>query len=840
MGKREGISEALEKLQTLPKDTPECQIVAFDAALKVLILLARQHSGDRRIKGHSTKDILLNDAPYPDIPALDRVLSSHKCVSWDEILAAARDNNLSECFIAMLHKFVALPCRSYEQYGRMIVACGEMYQIRLAEHLLKMAEGEDGPHRGISSVYIALMGCHARMCDYGGALAVYEEMRAKQLPVSIYGYIELLQAFVKTVDLELANRTRTETEKAYVRNRQPFSEHVQQEQVRLVDATTAIGIYKMVLRDGLTPNNHFFTLMLLLATRMRNVEFGEKILSEMSMYSIVTDEHICGLVTHLYANNGLVRKAEDFLQQYTEQNQTLANIHCLNSLLSAYTRVGDVKNALRIYEQIKRETVPVFMTFSMLFGMFLDLDRLQDALEILDHMKAAGFEPNSQNYNHLLSYYHRRSMYSQFFTLLDHMRENGIDGGHYARSMAISLLGQQGKTNELRQLWYQLKDKGNVRLMEYSNLVRHLLGLEDIETLRDVVQHLNRTLIFKADNLYATRTFLYAFTRISDYDSAYQCLEQLRRNSTRPDTHLYNIVLQGLAVDGKYAEMERFLELMRRMKCFPTHTSYALLIYLAGEAGDLGRVDELWQEYRASGLKLLSGPVKSVMAAYIRNEKPERAIQIFSMVQNKHGPILCEAIYSFYIEALVAMDRIDAVWTTLTEMDAGLMSPTVRTYNVLLNHYSRLADQDGFSRVLERMRLGQVQPNKYSYALTVRLKVALNQFDEAEQLVIDLESSDSEVANSARTHLIGGMLRLSFRENDEFYQRAKTLSSKTLSMPGLYLAWIYYYGRIMAVERAKDTLEAMQANGFIPDQRLLDYVSQLEETTNSHRLYTKN
>jgi pentatricopeptide repeat protein len=59
-------------------------------------------------------------------------------------------------------------------------------------------------------------------------------------------------------------------------------------------------------------------------------------------------------------------------------------------------------------------------------------------------------------------------------------------------------------------------------------------------------------------------------------------------------------------------------------------------------------------------------------------------------------------------------------------------------------------------------------------------------------------------------------------------------------MSGLYLVWIYYYGRVAAVERAKDTLEAMQANGFIPDQRLLDHVSQLEETTDSHRMYTKN
>lgn len=831
-GKRREFPIALEQFSVLPKGTPEQQRDAFDAALKVLLLMTQIHEADRLHRGQSTRDILLEDAPYPNIPNLDGLLEEQRTSSWDEFGSTIKSDDLVGSFSSLLRIFLRLPCRTHEQYGRMINICAELYQIRLAQALTRLAEGDDGPQRQLHIVFTALLGCYAKMCDFAGAQSVFEEIKTKGIKTTIYVYTTLLEAFVKALDLELAYRMKVEKERAYVKNRQPFAEHVKVEQVGILDSTCAIDIYRNLLRDGMRPNNHFLTLMLLLATRIRNVSLGEKILVEMKHYEINIDDHIAGMMTHLYSSNGLVKQAEEFVSNYRNQSGRQPNVHILNSLLSAYTKSGDVLNALRIFEQVQRTCTPTFMTFTMMLSMFLNLDRLSDALEVLSQMRSNGFEPSKYTYNTLLAYYHRKNMYSHFFALLEHMRTASIDGGHYARSMAISLLGRHGKLDELRQLWGQLKESTDVELMEYSNLMRYLLVLEDDRTLKDVVRHLNKSAIFKADTHYATRTFLFAFTRVSDYDSAYHCLEQLYSEAIRPETNLFNIVLQGLCVDGRVMDLPRFRELMVKMNCFPTQTTYVLLIYLASETGNLSEVDSLWTRYRNSGLPLMSEPAKSAMAAYMRNGACEQAINIFRQIEMTHPHLLTESIYSLYVEALLSRGSpVEEAWSVLDDMQARLLPAAVRTFNLFLDYHSRQVDEDSFSRVLRRMQDNDIQPNKYSYALYVRLKVSMNRFDEAEQLVNDLELTDVEVASACRIHLISGLLRQSFSIDDENYQKARRFSSLSKPSASLYQAWIFYYGRIGEVGRAQETFANLKGHGIQPDHNLLDYMSHIGSIT---------
>jgi pentatricopeptide repeat protein len=802
----------------------------YGRALKVLQLLCQRFTRARQSRGHSTKDILLGVAPPSDILPQAESLSLEKppktSSNWEEFHEAVERRDAIGALKVMVKHFIELPTRSSELYSRLINACSEMHQVQLAKRLFSLAES-DLQNRLYPIVYESMIGLYANMYDYPSALALVQEMHQRDVRITIEAYVQLLEAFVKTVDLELSSRLRNETEKAYVRNRQPFLEHIFDEQSRLVDITPALEIYREILHSGMKPTLRIFSLLLLLASRLGNMKFAERVLEEMKVFGTQPDSHVVGLLTHIYASAGQAKQAEELLWESHRRNNTHPDIYALNALISSYTRMGNARDAMRIFKVIQDTCTPSFMTFSMLFGMFIDLDRLSDALTVMEQMRTAGFEPNAHNYNHLLAHYYRKNQYSHFFTLIEHMREAGIDGGSYARAMTFGMLGRHSKLDELCEQWRQLRNS-RITLTEYSTLMQYLLELEDEETLRDVVRHLNHAAIFKADTHHATRTFLYAFTRVGDFDAAYECLTQLRGRS---DVHLFNIVLQGLAVEGRVDDADRFIQLMESVRCSKSHSSYVLLIYLAGDIGDLQRVGTLWREYLDSGLVLKVEPVKSIMSAYLQNGQPEQALFIFEQVLANVPSLLNESLYAFYIDALFNTGQAGKVWDIMTEMTNAKLPATVRTYNILLDHYSRAADQDNFERVLTLMSASDVQPNKYSYALSIRLKVSLNHFDAAETLISKLEATDTDLASIGRVYLISGLLKCSMALDDEFHDRAQSLSTGIVEPPAaLYAAWIYYYGRVGSSRGAIQTLDAMRARKLVPDSKLVEYVNSLEQT----------
>ena len=801
----------------------------FQQAITILDLIGRQFGSERRNNGHSTIDILLGAHPWRNVLQELRT-EPEKHFSWDCFLAAIDSKDPIGALKITGALFLAMPTKPNEIYAKLIGICKYFLQTPLAVHLLATAKA-DGTltSNQLSMCYNEMLNCYAKTYDYLHADLLVDEMLKHQIPLSVNSYSALMEAFVKATELEVASRISRESDKAYARSRQSFLKHIIEEQRRRIDIAPALEIYRKALCGGFTPNGTMLTLMLELACRGRNVELAEQILLELNMLRIPIDGHICSLLTHIYASAGLIDKAEAIVNNLSLIPGSASPTYALNALLEYYSSKGNVTEAMRTFEKLEGiSSKPPFIAFSMLFGMFLDLGRIFDALQVLERMKACGHAPSRRNYNDLLSYYYKNNQYSQFFALVKHVEESGMVQDKFERTMIIAMYGKNGKVQKLIEFWHKLKhNPRQVSLAEYSSIVRYLLYFEEDETLGDVIEHIGRTAIFSCDSLYASRTFLFAFTRLGEFEAVHQCLEKLLADGSPPDAHMYNMVLHSMALHGWKGETSRILAMMNRSHCRKTNTTFALAIYLAGANGDKNLIVKLWNEYLKTHSRIMAEPVKGMMIALCRVGLAEDAVKLFEAHVRPNRSLSCEPLYSLYIEALVLSDRTDDAWTVLDEMRQLGIPYHGRTFNIFLDHHSRRIDEANFAKVTDRMRAENIAPNAFTLALHVRLRVLQGRYEDAVTLVAELQRTNAAIADKARIYLISGLLRNSHHLEDRFYSQAREHSAHlSTNKTSVYVAWILYFGRLRERERMRQTLDGILAQGIKPPQWLIEYVDK--------------
>lgn len=824
------LSKARERLEKLMQESPVEHSIIIEQALGVLDLMGREFGRERRNNGHSTVEILLGSHhPWPNIILSDLSSTPSPGLTWENFVVAVDANDPIGALKIVVAQFLAMSARPADLYAKMIGVCRYFLQMSVASHLLSLAkaDGALSPLQ-LAACYNEMLNCCAKAHDYSHATNLLAEMQRCRVPLSIESYSYLMEAFVKATELEVASRIAQESDRAYARTRQSFLRHIVEEQRRRIDVTPALDIYKRALGDGHLPNVTMLTLMLELAARGRNVELAERVLAELRMLAIPMDEHICSLLTHIYASAGLIDKAEETLDRFCATEGRVPTVYSLNALLEYYCDKGNAMDAMRIFKKMEEVSPkPPFIAFSMLLGMFLDLDRIFDALQVLEKIKASGHTPSRRNYNDLLAYYCRQNQYSQFFALVKHLEEEKVEGDKFERTMIISMYGKNGKVQELIEFWHKLKQRPSgqpISLAEYSSMVRYLLQFDVDDVLREVVEHLGRTAIFSCDSLYASRTFLHAFARLGEFDAVHQCLERLVNEGSPPDIHMYNMVLHSVAQHGRESETPRILSMMEHSQCRKSNTTFALAFYLAGAAGNRPLLSRLWKEYLQSHPRIMSEPVRSMMIALCRMGRAKEATEIFEEHVRPNESLRGEPLFSMYIEALIGQERIEEAWKVLDEMNETRLWPNVRTYNIFLDHYSRTRNEMDFNKVVDRMRDKGIVPNAFTFALHVRLCVLQGRYEEASAVVGELQQTDAAVADTARLYLINGLLQKSRRLGDGAYRQAREHTTQlSTDKTTVYVAWLLYFGRLHETDRMQQTLDGILAQGTKPPRWVMDY-----------------
>merc|ERR1719359_726810 len=125
------------------------------------------------------------------------------------------------------------------------------------------------------------------------------------------------------------------------------------------------------------------------------------------------------------------------------------NTVLFTTLIKGFARAGEVDQAMQVYEQIRnaRNVTPDLITFSILIKANCDVDRLEEALKLLESMLNLNLRPDEVVFNNLLAGCARQSNADLGKRLYLDMTASGIRPSNATFSILIRLY-QQSKLLE--------------------------------------------------------------------------------------------------------------------------------------------------------------------------------------------------------------------------------------------------------------------------------------------------------------------------------------------------------------------------------------------------------
>merc|ERR1719207_239857 len=124
-------------------------------------------------------------------------------------------------------------------------------------------------------------------------------------------------------------------------------------------------------------------------------------------------------------------------------NGTKVSLVVLNTLIDACSRVGDMDNAARLFqEMLDIQCVPDLITYSTLSKGYCVNGDLDQALQLFSLMRKKGIRPDAIVFNSLLDGCSKKQMPSLCEQVIRDMEEAGVVPSNYSASILIKLYGR--------------------------------------------------------------------------------------------------------------------------------------------------------------------------------------------------------------------------------------------------------------------------------------------------------------------------------------------------------------------------------------------------------------
>mmetsp|Transcript_38499 Transcript_38499/g.59942 ORF Transcript_38499/g.59942 Transcript_38499/m.59942 type:complete len:637 (-) Transcript_38499:7-1917(-) len=212
--------------------------------------------------------------------------------------------------------------------------------------------------------------------------------------------------------------------------------------------------------------------------------------------SIQPSQVTYGILLDGFINDNQLEKAAEVFKEMNE-NAVPMNTVLYTTLIKGFARAGEVDHAMHIYEQMRgeRNMLPDLITFSILIKANCDIDRLAEALKLLESMLGLGLRPDEVVFNNLLAGCARQTNAELGKRLYSDMISSGIRPSNATFSILIRLYQQCKLLEDAVEMLrsepkkYRVNPEPRLFLQLISSCIRDRQGRRAIEVYEMMVQH---------------------------------------------------------------------------------------------------------------------------------------------------------------------------------------------------------------------------------------------------------------------------------------------------------------------------------------------------------------
>lgn len=390
--------------------------------------------------------------------------------------------------------------------------------------------------------------------------------------------------------------------------------------------------------------------------------------------------------------NGLVMKAatqakrDTLAQNLLEQGPGDLKQHV--TMIKACGRKHDLGGAKKAFDQLKQSGAPLSpLIYNCLLDACVQCGDMKSAEEYFGQMKQLDYA-DVVSYNTLLKSYLQQNQSQEAHRLLQEMVERGLPANRVTYN---ELLNAKVASKDRRGMW---------KLVEEMKAA-------------DV-----------APNAVTCSILLKALTEHSHAADITNTMDLLKQMDDPMDEVLFSSVIEACI---RTHRLDLLSEMMRKYAnqgglVALTAPTYGSMIKAYGQAHDVERLWELWNEMAQRGVRPTAITLGCMVDALVKNNNVGSAWDLLhSLVKDEQ---LCSlvntVIYSTVLKGFAMSKQVGKVFEVYTEMKtAGVQCNTI-SYNTMLDACARCSSMDRVAQILTDMKASAVEPDIITYSTIVK------------------------------------------------------------------------------------------------------------------------
>mmetsp|Transcript_66780 Transcript_66780/g.159765 ORF Transcript_66780/g.159765 Transcript_66780/m.159765 type:complete len:1049 (-) Transcript_66780:193-3339(-) len=383
---------------------------------------------------------------------------------------------------------------------------------------------------------------------------------------------------------------------------------------------------------------------------------------------------------------------------------------------------GSLEGAFSIFESLEKGGKDLSQTiYNTVLDACVEIGNTQDVESWLKRMKADQML-DVVTYNTLIKAYMKWGMYDKASALVKEMRAQGHSPNHVTYNELIHAFVKSENSRWQNQVWQligEMKAEGVQPTRITCSILLKNLGPHSSE--RDIMRTMDLIGSMKENmDEVLLSSVIEACVRIGKPDMVMQQLESLHASGrvSVNGPHTFGSLIKAYGHTKDIAGAWRCWREMRSRHVKPTSITIGCMVEAVASNGDVDGAHELVQQLMEDELcreQVNAVIYCSVLKGYSRSRKMERVWAVWKEMLS-HGISPSVVTFNAMIDACARNSNMEAVPGLLSDMKARGLAPNVITYSTMLKGCCMCGDLRGAFGVLDDMKSStRLRPDEIMY-----------------------------------------------------------------------------------------------------------------------------